>query len=246
MKKILITGASGGIGRAISSAFADPTQDVLLCLHYRHENPQFKDMVEQLEKKKIPFHLFQADFKEQGQIDHMISTVLNQIGNIDLLVNNAGCSYTGLFHEMNHEQWLNLIQVNLTSVISITKAILPGMIQKKQGNIINISSIWGITGASCEVAYSATKSALIGFSKALASEVGPCGIRVNCIAPGIIATPMNSQYSAAELTSMVDEIPLQRLGNPEEIAGLVRFLASNEASYITGQCISPNGGLLRI
>ena len=246
MKRILITGASGGIGRAIAQVLAEQTQDILLCLHYRRGNPQFTELVEYLGRKQIPLHLFQADFKEQDQIDRMMSSLHNQIGTIDLLVNNAGCGYTGLLHEMSPEQWQDLIQTNLTSVFSITKWILPGMIQKKHGSIINISSIWGMTGASCEVAYSATKAALIGFSKALASEVGPSGIRVNCIAPGIIETPMNSQYSVTELASMVDEIPLQRLGKPKEIAGLVRFLASNEASYITGQCISPNGGLLRL
>ena len=245
MKKILITGASGGIGRAITQAFACHRQDVFLCLHYRRENPQFRELVEQLASNQIPHHLFQADFSEKSQIDQMMSSIQNKIGTIDLLVNNAGCSYTGLFHEMSLEQWQTLMQINLTSVISITKWILPGMIQKKNGNIINISSIWGMTGASCEVAYSATKAALIGFSKALASEVGPSGIRVNCIAPGIIETSMNSQYSANEIATLVDGIPLQRLGKPEEIADLVRFLASDEASYITGQCISPNGGLLR-
>jgi 3-oxoacyl-[acyl-carrier protein] reductase len=244
MKKILITGASGGIGRTIAQALASP--DVLLCLHYRRENHQFNELVELLRKEGMPPLLFHADFKEQNQIDQMMSSLLNQMGAIDLLINNAGTGYTGLLQEMSHEQWQDLLQINLTSVYTTTKWVLPGMIQKKQGNIINISSIWGVSGASCEVAYSATKAALIGFSKALASEVGPCGVRVNCIAPGIIETSMNSQYSAAELVSMAEEIPLQRLGRPEEVASLVRFLASDEASYITGQCISPNGGLLRI
>jgi len=244
MKKILITGASGGIGRAIAQALASP--DVFLCLHYRRENPQFNELVGQLRKVGMPTQLFQADFKEQNQIDQMMSTLLNQIGALDLLVNNAGTSSTGLLQETSHEQWQDLLQINLTSVYTTTKWVLPGMIQKKQGNIINISSIWGMSGASCEVAYSATKAALIGFSKALASEVGPCGVRVNCIAPGIIETPMNSQYSTEELNSIAEEIPLQRLGRPEEVASLVRFLASDEASYITGQCISPNGGLLRV
>jgi 3-oxoacyl-[acyl-carrier protein] reductase len=244
MKKIIITGASGSIGRAITQALA--TKDSLLFLHYRRENPEFTNLVQLLKQEGIPVLLYQADFREQPQIDQMMSSALEQLGSVDLLVNNAGLGHSGLIQEMTPKQWQDLLQINLTSVFTTTQGVLPGMIQKKCGNIINISSIWGMCGASCEVAYSATKAAIIGFSKALAAEVGPCGIRVNCISPGVIDTPMNAQYSSQELADLAEEIPLLRLGNPEEVASLVRFLASEEASYITGQSISPNGGLLRM
>ena len=244
MKKVIITGASGSIGRAITRVLA--AKDSLLFLHYRRENPEFTKAVQFLKQEGMPFLLYQADFKEQLQIDQMMSFALEQLGSVDLLVNNAGLGYSGLIQEMSLEQWQDLLQINLTSVFTTTQRVLPGMIQKKCGNIINISSIWGMCGASCEVAYSATKAAIIGFSKALAAEIGPCGIRVNCITPGVIDTPMNSMHSPQELANLAEDIPLLRLGKPEEVASLVRFLASEEASYITGQSISPNGGLLRM
>jgi 3-oxoacyl-[acyl-carrier protein] reductase len=244
MKKVIITGASGSIGRAITRVLA--SKDSLLFLHYRRENPEFTKAVQFLKQEGMPFLLYQADFKEQLQIDQMMSFALEQLGSVDLLVNNAGLGCSGLIQEMSLEQWQDLLQINLTSVFTTTQRVLPGMIQKKCGNIINISSIWGMCGASCEVAYSATKAAIIGFSKALAAEIGPCGIRVNCITPGVIDTPMNSMYSPQELANLAEDIPLLRLGKPEEVASLVRFLASEEASYITGQSISPNGGLLRM
>lgn len=244
MKKVIITGASGSIGRAITRVLA--AKDSLLFLHYRRENPEFTKAVQFLKQEGMPFLLYQADFKEQLQIDQMMSFALEQLGSVDLLVNNAGLGYNGLIQEMSLEQWQDLLQINLTSVFTTTQRVLPGMIQKKCGNIINISSIWGMCGASCEVAYSATKAAIIGFSKALAAEIGPCGIRVNCITPGVIDTPMNSMHSPQELANLAEDIPLLRLGKPEEVASLVRFLASEEASYITGQSISPNGGLLRM
>ncbi len=244
MKKIIITGASGSIGRAVAQVLA--SKDSQLFLHYRRENPDFLNVVHLLKQNGIPVLLYKADFKEPHQIDQMMSSALEQLGPIDLLVNNAGLGHSGLIQEMSLEQWQTLLQINLTSVFTTSQRVLPGMIQQKRGNIINISSIWGMCGASCEVAYSATKAAIIGFSKALAAEVGPSGIRVNCITPGVIDTPMNALYSSQELAELAEDIPLQRLGKPEEVAGLVRFLASDEASYITGQSISPNGGLLRM
>ena len=172
----------------------------------------------------------------------MIEFANQTFGNIDILINNAGIGCTGLIQDLTLEEWQDVFNVNVNGVFNCTQAILPNMIAKHSGKIINISSIWGIVGASCEVAYSASKAAIIGFTKALAKEVGPSGITVNCIAPGIVMTDMVSQYSVEEFEEIRNQIPLGEIGTTEDIANSVFFLASNEANYITGQVLSPNGG----
>ncbi len=243
MKTVIITGASGGIGRALAKAFCDKQHTLIL--QYRRTDSSFLDFVQNITADCAQIHCIQADFSKTEQVELFLDEVLQISKTIDVFVHNAGIGYAGLLQDTALEQWHELMQVHVHSLFLISKRILPGMIQQKQGCIIPISSIWGICGASCEVAYSTAKAAVIGFTKALAAEVGPSGIRVNCVAPGIVQTPMNANYSMEELQAFVQEIPLQRIGHPAEIASIVRFLASDETSYITGQVISPNGGLIR-
>jgi 3-oxoacyl-[acyl-carrier protein] reductase len=163
-------------------------------------------------------------------------------GSVNLLVNNAGIAHFGLLTDISAAEWRRIFATNVDGAFFCTQAALPNMIHQKSGCIINISSIWGLVGASCEVAYSAGKGALIAMTKALAKEVGPSGIRVNCVAPGVIDTAMNSALSTADMDALLDETPLGMLGHPEDIAETVAFLASDKAKFITGQIISPNGG----
>ena len=172
----------------------------------------------------------------------MISEIINKFSTVDILINNAGISYEGLLSDTSDEIWNNIIATNLTGVFNCTKAVLPYMINQKKGKIINISSIWGICGASCEVAYSASKSGVIGFSKALAKEVGPSGVNVNCIAPGIIDTDMNNNLTEQDKKDFVEELPISRIGNAKDIADTAFFLCSESADYITGQVLAVDGG----
>ena len=172
----------------------------------------------------------------------MVSGVLAQVGHIDVLVNNAGISVTGLLTDIDPQTRRRLFDINVLAAIECARLLLPAMIRQKAGCILNISSMWGQVGASCEVDYSAAKAALIGFTKALAQEVAPSGIRVNCIAPGVIRTPMLDCYDEDALQSLADETPLGRLGTPEDIAHAAAFLCSPQADFITGQVLGVNGG----
>jgi 3-oxoacyl-[acyl-carrier protein] reductase len=166
-----------------------------------------------------------------------------KIGDIDILINNAGISRINLFTDISEQEWDDVFDVNIKGMFLVTRAFLPGMIRRKYGKIINISSMWGVTGGSCEVHYSASKAAVIGFTKALAKEEGPSGINVNCIAPGVIETEMNAQLDDEAKRELCEETPLMRLGKPEEIANAALFLASDAASFITGQVICSDGGI---
>ena len=172
----------------------------------------------------------------------MINFAIEKHGHIEILVNNSGISSSCLLQEMSLEEWNNLFEVNVTGTFLTTKNVLPHMISQKSGKIINISSVWGLVGASMEVAFSASKAAKIGFTKALAKEVGPSGITVNAIAPGIVMTDMVSNLTVSEFEGIRNEIPLERIGETSDIANAAFFLASDDASYITGQVLSPNGG----
>ena len=173
-----------------------------------------------------------------------VERVTAEFGHIDLLVNNAGISLSGLLTDLSDADWDRLINTDLSGVFRCCRAVLPGMIRRQSGCIINISSIWGMAGAACEVAYSAAKAGVIGLSRALAKEVGPSGIRVNCIAPGVIDTEMNAHLSPADLAALAEETPLGRIGRPEEVAAAVLFLAGAGGEFLAGQVISPNGGLV--
>ena len=188
--------------------------------------------------------IFKADVSKQDQVKAMFDFCMDRFGSIDVLVNNSGISYEGLITDMDEEDWDRIIDTNLKSVFLCSKEALKHMISNHSGKIINISSMWGQVGASCEVAYSASKAGMIGFTKALAKEVGPSGINVNAIAPGVIMTDMMKDFDQSDIDYLKDETPLMRLGQPEDIANLVSFLVSDKADFITGQVLASNGGFV--
>lgn len=239
MKKALVTGASGGIGQAIAIRLCRDDYHVILnCFHSVEVAQQ---LCAQLNAEQSGHaEIFCADVSDPAQTEAMFRAA----GEIDLLVNNAGVAQQKLFTDLTEEDWQRMIGVDLTGVFHCCRQVLPGMIHRKSGRIINISSMWGQVGASCEVHYSAAKAAVIGLTKALAKEVGPSGITVNCIAPGVIDTPMNSLLGAETMNELAEETPLCRIGNPEDIAAAVSFLASPDAGFITGQVLGVNGGFV--
>lgn len=236
MKTVLVTGGSRGIGKAIVEKFAKENFNVIL--NYNKSFEPAKAIEDTYSNVKI----FRADVTNRKEVQSMIEFANETFGGIDILINNAGTGCTGLLQDLTFDEWQDVFNVNVNGVFNCTQSILPSMLTKHSGKIINISSIWGLVGASCEVAYSASKAAVIGFTKALAKEVGPSGITVNCIAPGIIMTDMVSQYTVEEFDEIRNQIPLGEIGTTEDIANAVYFLASNESNYITGQVLSPNGG----
>lgn len=244
MKTVVVTGGSRGIGKAIVYAFANAGYNVIL--NYNQSEQSAKNIVEDLKDCSGVVEMFKADVSNRDDVDAMIEYVNKEFGGIDVIVNNAGISHVGLFDEITEEEFRRVIDVNLMGVFNVTQAALKEcMLSKKNGTIINISSIWGIAGASCEVAYSASKAGVIGLTKGLAKELAPSNITVNAIAPGAIATDMiYKEYSEQEISEIEKEVPMGRLGTPIEIANLALYLASDNARYITGQVISPNGGLV--
>ena len=184
------------------------------------------------------------DRSDSKQAQKLIDATQHRFGRIDLLVNNAGIAQQKLLTDLTDEDWQAMLQTNLSSVFYCCRAALPDMISRKKGKIINFSSIWGISGASCEVHYSAAKAGVIGFTKALAKEVGPSGIQVNCIAPGVIDTEMNSRLTQETLEALKEETPLERIGTPNDVARCVLFLAGAGGDFMTGQVLSPNGGIV--
>ena len=195
-----------------------------------------------LSEKYNNVKIFKANISNKKQVQEMIDYATSEFKKIDILINNAGISSTGLLQDLSEEELNRIFSVNVNGTFFCTQLVLPQMIARHEGKIINISSVWGLVGASNEVAYSASKAAIIGFTKALAKEVGPSNIRVNCIAPGIVMTDMVSDYTVEEFDDIRSQIPLERIGSTEDISNLAYFLASDEADYITGQIISPNGG----
>lgn len=235
-KTVLITGGSRGIGKAMVYKFAQAGYNILLNFN------KSEDISNQIASELKNVKVYGANVADKMKVNNMINYAIDNFGKIDVLINNAGISSSGLFQDLPYEEWQRIMDVNLNGVFNCTQAVLPGMIERKSGKIINISSIWGMVGASYEVAYSTSKAAVIGMTKALAKEVGPSNIQVNSIAPGIIMTDMVSDYSLDEMNAITDQIPLGRIGSSDDIANLALFLASDEANYITGQVISPNGG----
>ena len=236
MKTILVTGGSRGIGRAIVEKFAKEGYNVVL--NYNKSEYAALDIAKQYKNVEI----FKANVSNPKDVEAMVNFAEEKFKKIDVLVNNAGISSSSLLQDLSLEEWNNLFEVNVTGTFLVTKNILPNMISNKSGKIINISSVWGLVGASMEVAYSASKAAIIGFTKALAKEVGPSGITVNAIAPGIVMTDMVSNLTLDEFEEIRKDIPLERIGETSDISNTAFFLASEEANYITGQVISPNGG----
>ncbi|MDE3838584.1 3-oxoacyl-ACP reductase [Bacillus methanolicus] len=237
MKKYaLITGASGGIGRAIAWKLAE--EGYSLYLHYNRNKKAILELLQKLEVFQGEFIPIQADLSQLDGYKKITSNVFT----LDAIIHNSGISQYGMLIDLDEKEAQDLIQVHLTTPLLLTKELLPKMTAKKHGNIIVISSIWGQTGASCEVAYSTVKGAQIAFVKALSKEVALNGIRVNAIAPGAIETAMLNDFSEEDLQAMKEDIPLGRFGTPMDVANSVSFLLSDKASYITGQVLSVNGG----
>ena len=233
MKTALVTGGCGGIGEAICKKLSD--DGYFVYINYAHSKEKAEKLADKINGKAVCF-----DVADNGAV---ISSLEN-IGLLDLLVNNAGVSEIDLFTSISAEKSEKILNINLKGAMNCARAALKEMIKAKKGNIINISSMWGQCGASCEVDYSASKAGLIGFTKALAKEVAPSGIRVNCISPGFIMTEMNRHFTAEDLELIREDIPLGIFGTPEHVADAVAFMASNRAAYITGQVLAVNGGMV--
>lgn len=242
LKTALITGGSRGIGAAAAKVFAAAGYNVVInCVSSANKAEAICQNIRESGGSAI---YCLADVASTEQVEKMMSKVYTEFGHIDVLINNAGIGRQQLFTDITKAQWDEMMGVHLGGAFNCTKAVLPDMIRRKSGNIINVSSMWGVTGASCEVHYSTAKAGLIGFTKALAKEVGPSGIRVNCVAPGVIDTEMNSGLNAGDIAALCDETPLGRIGTPEEVARLMLFLCSDGAGFITGQVIGANGGFV--
>lgn len=239
MKTVLITGASRGIGAAIAEAFAEA--GFFPIINYTKNNSAAQALSQKIQDK---FNIKSLVYKCDVSDSEAVRKMFGEIGEIDVLVNNAGISQQKLFTDITDEDWRKMMSVNLDGVFYCSREALKGMIKRKSGSIINVSSMWGEVGASCEVHYSASKSAVIGLTKALAKEVAPSNIRVNCIAPGVIDTDMMKDFDDETRNALVEETPLLRLGKPEDIANAAVFLASEKASFITGQTLSVNGGFV--
>ena len=230
----IVTGASRGIGRAIAKSLAN--KDYIVIANY---NKSEKEAIE-LKNEFNNIDIFKADVSKRDEVKNLVEYTLNKYGKIDVLVNNAGIDNEKLFQDITDEDWQNVINTNLYSVFCVTQEVVNNMIYNKSGCIINISSIWGQIGASCECIYSASKAGIDGITKSLAKELGPSNIRVNSIAPGFIDTDMNKKYKTSEINDIKNETPLQKIGRPEDIAKCVNWLVEDE--FTTGQVISINGG----
>ncbi|MEG2395790.1 MAG: 3-oxoacyl-ACP reductase FabG [Oscillospiraceae bacterium] len=241
-KTALITGASKGIGSAIAIMLAK--EGYIVGINYNSSNREAENVLNTIKKDGGEGYLYKCDIESSIDVANMISTVISDMGSVDVLVNNAGISQQKLFTDITDDDFDNMIGVNLTGAFYVTRAVLPLMISKKRGKIINISSMWGEIGGSCEVHYSASKAGLIGMTKALAKEVAPSGITVNAITPGVIETDMVKKLGADTMNMLKEEIPLGRIGTPVDIANAVSFLASEKADYITGEILSVSGGMV--
>jgi len=235
----LITGAGRGIGKTIAIKLAKSGTDIVLA----DMSPDVTEVREEVESLGRKCMTFEADVTDFEAIDTMVKKIIEKLGSIHILVNNAGITQDNLFMRMKPEQWLKVIDVNLNGVFNVTKAVIRQMVKQRSGKIINISSVVGFTGNPGQVNYSSTKSALVGFTKSLAREVGARGVTVNAVAPGFIDTAMTQALNESQQEVILQQIPLGRMGDAEDIANAVAFLASDEASYITGTVLHVNGGM---
>lgn len=241
-RTVWITGASRGIGRACAKLFAGAGDRVAVL--YRREKEQAAAVVEECRALGADAEAFGADIADRSQVFDAANRIRARFGRIDVLVNNAGIAQQKLFSDITEQDWRRMMGVNLDGAFYCIQAALPDLVHQKRGKIVNVSSMWGICGGSCEVHYSASKAAVIGLTKALAKELGPSNIQVNCVAPGVIDTEMNSALTEEIRKELCEETPLGRLGTPEEAAQAIFFLASSAADFITGQILSPNGGIV--
>lgn len=233
MKKALVTGGSGGIGSAVCRMLSE--NNYMVYINYYSSEKKAQHLADDIKGIAVKF-----DVSDRNDVNNAVKS----IGHIDLLVNNSGISEINTFDSVSPENADRILNINLKGTLNCSRAVLPDMIRNKSGVIINISSMWGECGASCEVDYSASKAGVIGFTKALAKEVAPSGIRVNCISPGFILTDMNKNFSDEDLKLIKEDIPLGIFGIPENVADSVIFLASEKASFITGQILGVNGGMV--
>lgn len=241
-KTVLVTGSSRGIGKAIALAFGRAGCNVVL--NASKSIVQLEETKTLLEKQNIPTLALLADVSDYETCRELFAEIEKKFGSVDILVNNAGISHIGLFTDMTPAQWQRILSVNLESALNCTHLAVPSMVHKKNGVIINISSMWGEVGASCEAVYSASKGAINAFTKAMAKELGPSNIRVNAISCGVIDTEMNACFSQEERQALAEEIPLMRFGKPEEVGDLAVFLASQRAKFLTGKIITLDGGMI--
>lgn len=238
---VLVTGSSRGIGAGIARRFAREGHRV--AIHYREREDAARALLNELKGEGCSVMLVRGDLTHPTDAKKIATSVREQFGFLDVLVNNAGVALpTQLVTETSLADWNRVLETNVTGMFLMSNAVLPEMVSQKRGAIVNISSMWGVTGGSCEVAYSASKAAVIGYTKALAKELAPSGIRVNCIAPGFVLTDMTREFPADAIAAICEETPLLRAGLPEDIAAAALFLASEDASFITGQVLSVDGG----
>lgn len=239
-KTILITGSSKGIGAATAILFAQKGYNVVINYNDSYESASL--LCSSLVSNGYSVMTQKANVANRLEVELMVKETLYKFGSLDILVNNAGIAHQALVTDTNEIDFDRIMEVNLKGVFNCCKSVIPSMVSRQSGKIINISSMWGQVGASCEVAYSAAKAGVIGLTKALAKELAPSGITVNAIAPGLIETGMNSNLTIEELSDFVSGIPLGRMGSADEIAAAIEFLASDKADYITGQVLGINGG----
>jgi len=235
---VLISGGDRGIGAAAARAFWQAGYRVAVLYHTHAE------AAEALEKALPGLLAVQCDVASRASCEVAFHTVEQAVGHVDVLVSNAGIAQQKLFTDITPEEWQHMLDVNLSGAFHLCQLALPGMIRRKAGRILTVSSMWGQTGGSCEVHYSAAKAGLIGLTKALAKEEGPSGITVNCVAPGVIDTDMMAAFTAEDKAALAEETPVGRLGSADEVAQLLVFLAGESAGYITGQVFGVNGGLV--
>lgn len=244
MKKVaLITGSSRGIGRAEAIALA--RDGYAVCVNCVEREDKAQELVDMLRSEGCEAMWYKADVADAAAVKQMVAEVEKTLGAVTLLVNNAGIAKQCLFQDMTEDYWKRIFDVNLNGAFNTIQAVLPHMLHEHSGCIINTSSIWGQHGASCEVAYSATKHAIIGLTRSLAQELAPTNIRVNCVAPGVINTDMVQVLGRETLDALAEDTPVGRLGRPEDIAEAVAFLASDSASFITGQILCADGGFIK-
>ncbi len=242
MKKCaLITGASGGIGSAIALRLAKDGFAIAAC--YCSDEKGIGELSEKLAEIGADYKIYRADVSDMNEIKEIFADATEYFGGVSVLVNNAGMAQQKLFTDITEAEFDRITAVNFKGVFNCCQCAVPFMVSQKSGKIINISSMWGVCGASCETVYSATKAAVIGLTKALARELAPSNVQVNCVAPGAIETKMNNNLSEDDKKSFADEIPMGRFGRPEEVAGVVSFLASDDSNYVTAQVITADGGL---
>lgn len=242
MKTVLITGASRGIGAAMAGEFARAGYAV--AINYCRSENAARELAAGLAREGCVAACYRADVADSAQVQSMVRAAEQDLGSIAVLVNNAGISQTGLLTDLDDVGWRRLWEVNVSGALYCSRAVLPGMLRRGEGVILNLSSMWGQVGGSCEVAYSAAKAGVIGLTKALAKELGPSHITVNCVAPGVIDTEMNGGLGSEALAALAEETPLGRIGTAEEVAESVWFLAGGGAPFLTGQVIQPNGGIV--